>query len=123
MQMFQIDIGNPCRETNESLYDFKMVQLKYKKTFYGTEGSDTDRTKMKIEELDIDFESNAWIKNYLSMEKGLIKFRIPKTGKYEIDQQSRSSNSDMAVRMGPAMGVTVSLELDLKLVRKLQKLK
>ena len=120
MQMFQIEMKNPWKENieypQEPLYNFKMIQLKFKKSFYGIKGSHTDRTRMIIEELDT--ECKDWMEDYLKIENGLIEFTIPKTGKYEIIQQSRSSNADRSNRIGPAMGVTVSLELDLKMVRK-----
>ena len=61
----------------------------------------------------LDIKKKAWMKNYLKMNNGLIEFTIPKTGKYEIIQQSRSSN----MYHGPAMGVYIEFELNLKQVR------
>ena len=56
---------------------------------------------------------------YLTEENGLFSFTIPKSGKYEIVQTSMSwnwdSSKDESIK-GPSMGVTVTLELDLKKV-------
>ena len=118
--MFQLDIENPFEESIEnfrfeSLFDFEMIKLKFKKTFYGDGGRDTDRTKMKMEELDI--ETKDWMNTYLKMQNGLIEFTIPKNGKYQIIQQSRSSNRDIDSNcQGPAMGVTLEFKIDLKKV-------
>ena len=93
-----------------------MIQLKFKKRFYGKFGCDTDRTKMNKDQLDI--EMKDWIETYLKMNNGLIEFTIPKTGKYEIIQQSRSSNRDTrSGTEGPAMGVHIKFEMNLKQVR------
>jgi hypothetical protein len=119
VQMFQMEIENPLDKAVSPLFDFKMIELKFKKTFYEYHVSYqcTDRVKMKIEELDINNES--WMDNHLKMENGLVEFTIPKTGKYHFVQQSRSSNLDDRERIGPAMGVNVELEIDLKRGEKL----
>ena len=125
MQMFQLEIENPCNENiqcsvsqEEPLYDFKMIQLKFIKTLYTQRGNILDRTEMKIEKLDVEFKD--WMGNHMKMENGLIEFTVPKTGRYEIIQQSRSSNTDRNIRIGPAMGVTISLDVDLKKVENLE---
>lgn len=92
-----------------------MIQLKFKKSFYGYGGVHTDRTKMNIDQLDIDNEE--WIKTYLTIKNGLIEFTIPKTGKYQIIQQSKSSNWDDGDRKGPTMGVKIRFEINMKKVR------
>ena len=98
------------------IFDFESIQLKFKKSFYGSYGYNTDRTKMNIDQLDIDNEE--WIRTYLTMENGLIEFTIPKTGKYQIIQQSRSSNRDYNYDCkGPAMGVNMRFAMNLKQVR------
>ena len=96
------------------IFDFDPIQLKFKKSFYGDDGDETFRTQMNIDQLDIGNEE--WIRNYLKMENGLIEFTIPKTGKYQIIQQSRSSNFDRNERKGPAMGVNIRLKMNLKQV-------
>ena len=112
--MFEMEIENPLDETVRPLFHFETIQLKFKSSFYGEDGYETDRTKMKIEELDIEYKD--WMEHYLKMENGLIEFTIPKTGKYQIVQQSRSSNADAYDMDGPAMGVNVTLELASKKV-------
>ena len=117
--MFQLELEDPFEESIQSfqfnaLFDFEMIKLKYKKTFYGNGGYNTDRTKMKIDELDI--EAKDWMSTYLKMQNGLIEFTIPKNGKYQIIQQSRTSNWDDYRSHGPAMGVTVEFKIDLKQV-------
>ena len=69
---------------------------------------------MNIGQLDI--EKKDWMESYLKMENGLIEFTIPKTGKYQIIQQSRSSNYD-GERKGPAFGVNIRFQINLKQVR------
>ena len=118
--MFQIKIANPCDETlpyneNESFCDIK---LKFKRSFYGKDGDETDRTIMKIEELEI--ENMGCMDTNLKMEDGLIEFITPKKGRYQIIQQSRSSNQDDENRMGPAMGVNIQFELDLEKVNNIK---
>ena len=110
-------IENPLDDSvqnEQPLFDFKTIELKFKKKFYGQNGSVTDRNKMKIEELDIKYED--WMKNYLKMKNGLIEFTVPKTGRYQIIQQSRSVNEDTDSVRGPSMGVTVELYVDFKKV-------
>ena len=114
--MFQMEIENPFDEriqfiNEEPLFDFKMIQLKYKIYFYTYEEMERDR--MLIEKLDI--EPEHWMENYLTMENGLIEFTVPKTGTYHIMQQSRSSSA-YDPDVGPAMGVTVQFEWNLKKV-------
>ena len=112
--MFQIEIENPCNENAvRSLFDFNTITLKFKKTFYG-DGSSTDRTKMKLEELDIDHK--PWMKANLTMENGLIEFRIPRRGKYQIIQQSRSSRQNHSSDDWKT-GINVEFKLDLKKVK------
>ena len=116
--MFEMEINNPLDERIqyvEPLFDFKMIELKFKKAFYGDDGDKTDRNEMKLEELDIEYRN--WMENYLKMENGLIEFTIPKNGVYEIIQQSRSCNQSYGEQNGPSMGVTVKLELDLQNVK------
>ena len=117
--MFEMEIENPFDENIQFICeDFKMIQLKFKNDFYGVEGDRTDREKMEIEKLDIEFDN--WMEKYLAMEikpcQGLIEFTVPKTGKYQIIQQSRSTNFDDRDMLGPAMGVTVQFKLNLKKV-------
>ena len=117
--MFQTKIENPLNQSAEPLQsepsDFKMIQLKFKKSFYGIFGYDTDRTKMQINELDI--ENKNWMTTNLKMDNGLLEFTIPKTGKYEIVQESRTSNYFLGPSVtGPAMGVHVTIEMNLKKV-------
>ena len=95
---------------------FGPIELKFKKNFYGSDGVKTDRTKMNIDQLDTDNEE--WIKTYLKMNNGFIEFTIPKTGKYQIIQQSRSSNQDWDEECtGPAMGVNIRFKMNLNQVR------
>ena len=111
--MFRIEIKNPCAETvqyiqEETLFDFEMIELKFKKSFYGDYGYRTDRNKMKIGELEIEYKD--WMDTHLTMENGLIEFIVPKGGRYEIVQKSRSSNWDKGDLSGPAMGVTIEFQ-------------
>ena len=95
-----------------------MIQLKFKKSFYGEYGHKTDRTKMNKDQLDI--QKKDWMENYLVMENGLIEFTIPTTGKYQVIQQSRSANRHLPWDKSgglPAMGVNITLLIDLKQVR------
>ena len=112
--MFEMEIENPLDETVRPLFHFETIQLKFKRSFYGEDRYETDRTKMKIEELNIEYKD--WMKKYLKMENGLIEFTIPKTGKYQIVQQSRSSNMNDEDIEGPALGIIVTLELASKKV-------
>ena len=118
--MYELEIKNPFDETvrnseEEKFLDFKIIQFKFKKTFYGEWGNGTDRTKMNIEQLDFEYED--WMKSYLTMENGIIEFIIPKTGKYEIIQQSKSTNINSSrLVIGPALGVTVKFNMNLKKV-------
>ena len=114
--MFEMEMKNPLDETvqhieNISLYDFEMIELKFNKSFYGKEGRSCDRRYMKIEELDI--EKEDWMETYLKIENGLLELIIPKTGKYQIIQQSRSTNYGIGREVGPAMGVRVEFEMEL----------
>ena len=123
--MFKIKIENPfdedvsgrsIQDELRKLFDFKMIKLMFKKSFYEN-GYKTDRTKMELDELDIEHKQQPRMKAYLKIEKGLIEFTIPKSGKYEIIQQSRSSNNNVDDSVdGPAMGVNLELELVLKKV-------
>ena len=115
--MFQMEIENPLDETVRPLFDFKMIELKFKTTVVNAKNIGY-RTQMKIEALDVEFKD--WMNTYLTMENGLIEFTVPKTGNYEIAQHSASSNrdssKDLSVR-GPAMGVTIELETHLNKVK------
>ena len=121
-------LENPLDETVQniqgiSFIDFDRIELKFKKTFYRKFGVFTDRTNMKITELEM-FETwmKSWIDTYLVMKNGLMELTIPKTGKYQFILQSRSSNRDWSdawndwndASRGPAMGVNVELVMDLK---------
>ena len=79
-----MEIDNPLEKDikEDPLFDFKMIQLKFKKDFYGPCGDFTDRTRMKIEELDIEYEE--WMTSFLTIENGLIEFTIPTSGRYQI---------------------------------------
>ena len=121
--MFEIEIENPCDESiqfvpTQPLYDFEMIELKFKKTFYGSHGWRTDRNGMKAEALDTEYQN--WMDTYLTMTNGLIEFTIPKKGKYQIIQKSRSSNQDVGDRKGPALGVTTQFECDFEKVQNVQ---
>ena len=107
-----MEIENPCDvSVPDPLFDFKIIQLKFKKTFYDVCGRSTDRDYMTITELDLKYEN--WMENYMTMENGLIEFTIPKTGRYEIIQKSRSTNVDGR----RALGVTVQFVLNLERVK------
>ena len=65
----------------------------------------------------LDLENENWMKSFLKMENGMFEFIIPKTGKYEIIQQSRSTNINSSrLVIGPALGVTVKFNMNLKKV-------
>ena len=117
--MFEMEIDNPLDKDikEDSLFDFKMIKLKFKKNFYGEDREKTDRARMKIEELDIEYQN--WMNTFLTMDNGLMEFTIPRSGIYRIIQQSRSTNMDVTehrTMSGPAMGVTITLELRMKKV-------
>ena len=69
---------------------------------------------MKLEELDIDHK--PWMKANLTMENGLIELRIPKRGRYQIIQQSRSSRQNHSSDYCTT-GINLEFKLDLKKVK------
>ena len=87
-----------------------MIELKYKKAFYGQDGTITDRNNMQINQLDIRYR--YWMHKYLKMTNGLIEFTIPQTGIYRIHQQSRNSNCQ-----GPSRGVNIQFKMEMEKVK------
>ena len=100
--------------------DFTTFEIKFQKSFYGKLGYYADRDEMKIENLDL--TNRDWIKEFIKFENGFIELEIPKSGKYSIYQESRSTNRDRWAAVypnctGPAMGVNLSFEMELEKVR------
>ena len=97
--------------------DFKKIEIKFKESVHGPFGTWTNRDRMLMENLDL--QNNKWIEQFLKIENGMIECTIPRSGKYQIIQQSRSMNQWKSGK--PSLGVNIELRMGLTKVKNVSK--
>ena len=114
-----VDLGLDSKQKEELIGTFidSGIQIKFKKSVHGPYGTWTNRDRMKMK--NVDMMNYEWFfKQILEIEYGIIEFTAPKSGKYRIIQQSRSTNPKFGGK--PSFGVNLELKIVLKKGEKLQ---